>query len=92
WSTIGAGDRPAPEQTAPVVDAAIAHVAATPAALAIVPIVDLLGDVEQPNLPGTTTGHPNWQRRLEAPLDTLLAAPDVRRRLDILGSENGPGG
>jgi 4-alpha-glucanotransferase len=85
WSTIGEGDRPAPSETGPVVDAAIAHVAATPAVLAIIPLEDLLGEVEQPNLPGTTTGHPNWQRRLEAPLETLLAAPDVRRRIDILG-------
>ena len=90
WSTIGEGSRPDPEETAPAVDAAIAHVAATPAALAIVPLEDLLGDVEQPNLPGTTTGHPNWQRRLDAPLDRLLAAPDVRRRLDIVGCDNGP--
>jgi 4-alpha-glucanotransferase len=90
WSTIGEGDRPDPEETGPVVDAAIAHIARTPAALAIIPLEDLLGDVEQPNLPGTTTGHPNWQRRLEAPLDTLLAAPDVQRRLDIVGSDNGP--
>lgn len=90
WSTIGDGDRPDPEETGPAVDAAIAHVARTPAALAIVPLEDLLGDVEQPNLPGTTTGHPNWQRRLEAPLEALLAAPDVQRRLDIVGSDNGP--
>lgn len=91
WSTIGEGDRPDPEETGPVVDAAIAHIARTPAALAIIPIEDLLGEVEQPNLPGTTTGHPNWQRRLEAPLEALLAAPDVRRRIDILGGDNGPG-
>jgi 4-alpha-glucanotransferase len=90
WSTIGEGDRPDPEETGPVVDAAITHIAKTPAALAIIPLEDLLVDVEQPNFPGTTTGHPNWQRRLEAPLDTLLAAPKVRRRLDIVGSDNGP--
>ncbi len=89
WSTIGQGDRPATEDTGPVVDAAIAHVAATPALLKLVPLEDLIGDTEQPNLPGTTSGHPNWQRRQTAPLDDLLAAPPVRRRLDILSGRDG---
>ena len=89
WSTIGTGDRPAPEETGPVVDAAIAHVAATPAALTLVPLEDLLGEVEQPNLPGTTSGHPNWQRRLEAPLAALFDAPDVQRRVHCLERRDG---
>mgnify|MGYP002143319035 CR=1 FL=1 len=84
WSTLKGGDRPSPDDTAPVVDAAIAHIAATPCTLAIVPLEDLTGEVEQPNLPGTTTEHPNWRRRLEVPTDALLADPQVQKGMDVL--------
>lgn len=86
WSTLAEGERPPAHDTGPVVDAAIAHITATPAALALVPMEDLLGEAEQPNLPGTVRGHPNWQRRMKAPLEDLLAEPSVRRRLRLLGA------
>ncbi len=88
WSTIGDGDRPADDDPSPVVDAAIAHVAATPATLCIVPVEDLTGEREQPNLPGTTTEHPNWRRRLSAPMESLLQEARVRQRLEILRAES----
>lgn len=85
WSTLtGNSDRPAPNDTAPLVDAALAHIARTPSALVVVPLEDMLGEVEQPNLPGTVTEHPNWQRRLHAPLDDLLEAPASAARLNCL--------
>jgi 4-alpha-glucanotransferase len=85
WSTLtGHSDRPAPDDTAPLVDAAIAHIARTPAALVVVPMEDLLGEVEQPNLPGTVHEHPNWQRRLPAPMDELLGAPLTAARAKLL--------
>ena len=88
WSTIGDGSaRPEPEDTDPVVDAAIAHVARTPSALAVVPLEDLLGEREQPNLPGTIAEHPNWRRRSDAPLQDLLARPEVARRCEALRDE-----
>jgi 4-alpha-glucanotransferase len=89
WSTIGdGGDRPAPNDPAPVVEAALAHVARSPALLSIVPIEDLLCEEEQPNLPGTTSEHPNWRRRLRAPLPELLVDPAVERRLGAISSRN----
>lgn len=84
WSTLAGGERPAPDDPAPVVDAAIAHLAATPCTLAIVPLEDLTGAAEQPNLPGTTTEHPNWQRRIEEPVADLLARDAVCRRAETL--------
>ena len=85
WSTIGTGDpRPAPDDPAPVVDAALRHVAQTPAVLAIAPLEDLLGEAEQPNLPGTTSEHPNWRRRHGAPLHDLVSQPAVAERLQTL--------
>jgi len=87
WSTIaGHAPRPSPQEPQVAVDAAIAHIARTPSALAIVPVEDLLGLVEQPNIPGTITEHPNWRRRLDASLDELLNAPEVGPRLASLNT------
>lgn len=91
WSTIGHGaPRPGPEQPGAAVDAAIAHVAATPAPLAILPLEDLLAEAEQPNLPGTTIEHPNWRRRLAAPLGQLLDRPAFAARLAPLAARSEP--
>lgn len=85
WSAIGQGaPQPATGMPAPVVDAAIAHLGRTPSALTIVPLEDLLALDEQPNLPGTINEHPNWRRRLSAPLADLLAEPATARRLAAL--------
>ncbi len=77
----GATSGPAPEDPQPVVDAALAHVAGAACALAMLPLEDALGLEEQPNLPGTVAGHPNWQRRLPGPAAGLLDQPVVARRL-----------
>ena len=87
WSAFDTGsDEPAVDDTAPVVDAAIAHVAGTPCALAIVPIEDLAGLIEQPNLPGTIDEHPNWRRRMPDTTEALLQRPDVAARIDTLNA------
>lgn len=51
--------------------ATIRFVARAPSLLALIPMEDLLGVVEQPNVPGTTDEHPNWQRRLPVPVEAL---------------------
>jgi 4-alpha-glucanotransferase len=90
WSTLsGEHPRPAPDTPASVVDAAIAHIARTPSALALVSLEDMLGHEEQPNLPGTITEHPNWRRRLGAPLDALLESIPVAHRCALLCAARG---
>lgn len=89
WSAFrkgGAASKtdPTPLASAPAVDAAIAFTAQSPAPLALIPIEDILGLTEQPNLPGTLDEHPNWRRRLDKPSDELLDAPQVRARLKML--------
>jgi 4-alpha-glucanotransferase len=85
WSTLNhTRARPAPDDTTPVVDAAIAHIASTPSAIALVSLEDLLGEDEQPNLPGTVGVHPNWRRRCGAPVDKLLADERVISRCQRL--------
>jgi len=48
---------------------ALALTARSPALLALLPLEDAAGAVEQPNLPGTVDEHPNWRRRLAADAD-----------------------
>jgi len=81
------GDPPAAEETEPVVDAALAHVASADCDLALIAIEDVLGLVEQPNLPGTTDQHPNWRRRL--PTGDGLGDPRAIGRLELLAKTRG---
>ncbi len=74
------GPQPNAHDSWPVLEAAAAHVGSSPCELAILPLEDLLGLDEQPNLPGTTDEHPNWRRRIPAPLPDLLQREEVTRR------------
>jgi len=67
-----------------VIDAAIRYIGHTRAPLVLIPLEDLLGSDEQPNLPGTTEGHPNWRRRFAAPVRDLLDDEAAARRLELL--------
>jgi 4-alpha-glucanotransferase len=49
----------------------------SPARLVAVAVEDLLGVVDQPNVPGTVAEHPNWRRRLPVALEQLAGALDV---------------
>jgi 4-alpha-glucanotransferase len=75
------GSPPTIDDTDPVVDAAIDYVAQAPGPLAIVPLEDIMGVVEQPNLPGTIDEHPNWRRRWRLPADRMLQEPTAKKRL-----------
>lgn len=77
----GAARDAQPTATAPVVDAAVRHVAATRSRLMLLPVEDALGLADQPNLPGTIDEHPNWRRRLPRPADRLLDEPAAAARL-----------
>ncbi|MPZ33952.1 MAG: 4-alpha-glucanotransferase [Rhodospirillales bacterium] len=79
-----AGDMPPTDQPAPAVDAALGYVAQSRSPLMLAPLEDLLGLVEQPNLPGTIDEHPNWRRRLGPPARELFEAPAVRARADVI--------
>jgi len=51
--------------------------ARTRSRLLAISLEDLLGVVEQPNIPGTVNEHPNWRRRLPAPIETMTSIVDV---------------
>jgi 4-alpha-glucanotransferase len=51
--------------------------ARTKSRLLAVSLEDLLGVVDQPNIPGTINEHPNWRRRLPVPIEKMTSTVDV---------------
>ena len=51
--------------------------ARTKSRLLAISLEDLLGVIDQPNIPGTVDEHPNWRRRLPLSIDEMAAAIDV---------------
>jgi (1->4)-alpha-D-glucan 1-alpha-D-glucosylmutase len=66
---LGAQSEPPQSVDERLAGAIHAHIARTNAAVAVVQPDDIFGAREQVNLPGTTSEHPNWRRRLEVPLE-----------------------
>lgn len=83
------GEEPAPEEGARVATAAAGFLGRTTSRLALLPLEDALALAEQPNLPGTTVGHPNWCRRMPDYVETMLDRPDVAERLRALRAGRG---
>jgi 4-alpha-glucanotransferase len=51
--------------------------ARTRSRLLTISLEDLLGVIDQPNIPGTVNEHPNWRQRLPLAIDKIAAAIDV---------------
>ena len=56
-------------------EAVHAYVAGAPSRVMMVQLEDVLGVVEQANLPGTTDEHPNWRRKLPLALEQIESDP-----------------
>ena len=61
----------------PPLAAVLAFVGSTPAPLILIPLEDVLGVVDQPNLPGTVAIHPNWCQRLPMEAADALKTPSA---------------
>lgn len=57
--------------------AVASFLARTRSRLLAISLEDLLGVVDQPNIPGTVNEHPNWRQRLPLAVDEIAAAIDV---------------
>ncbi|WP_028347100.1 4-alpha-glucanotransferase [Bradyrhizobium murdochi] len=51
--------------------------ARTKSRLLAVSLEDLLGVVDQPNIPGTVNEHPNWRRRLPVSIEEMTSTIDI---------------
>jgi 4-alpha-glucanotransferase len=57
--------------------AVAAFLARTRSRLLAISLEDLLGVIDQPNIPGTVDEHPNWRQRLPLAVEEIAAAIDV---------------
>lgn len=57
-------------------------VSSSPCPLLLVPMEDIAGVLDQPNLPGTIDTHPNWRQRLPLSIRATFADPAAQARLD----------
>lgn len=74
------GRGPLPERLSDdVVIALHRYLARSPCRLFAIQIEDVLGLVEQANLPGTMDEHPNWRQKLPLPIEELAALPMLGR-------------
>jgi len=64
--------------------AAIGFASQSEALFIAVPLEDIAGQEEQPNLPGTSDEHPNWRRRYEADVGAMLDTPTAQRNIALL--------
>ncbi|MGY4473190.1 4-alpha-glucanotransferase [Bradyrhizobium sp. USDA 3364] len=55
----------------------VSFMARTRSRMMAVSMEDLLGIVDQPNIPGTVYEHPNWKRRLPVSIEHLASAIDI---------------
>jgi 4-alpha-glucanotransferase len=93
WQTLKSekcvtGVRPPPTQPNRILDGALRFVARSRSRIALFPLEDLAGALEQPNLPGTVSVHPNWRRRFAA---SALTSRQFSDRLALIAAERDAG-
>jgi 4-alpha-glucanotransferase len=59
--------------------------ARTKSRLLAISLEDLLGVIDQPNIPGTVNEHPNWRLRLPLAIDEIAPAVDVSALRNAVG-------
>ncbi|HUP97511.1 MAG TPA: 4-alpha-glucanotransferase, partial [Usitatibacter sp.] len=74
---------------AKLADAVHGYAARTPCSVMVVQMEDVLGQVEQANLPGTVDQHPNWRRKLSLPLEAWSRDERFRKITHDLAAERG---
>jgi 4-alpha-glucanotransferase len=60
------------------------YLAGTRSHLLMVQLEDVLGDAEQPNLPGTVDQHPNWRRRMSLSLEQWTGGDTAARLAGVI--------
>jgi (1->4)-alpha-D-glucan 1-alpha-D-glucosylmutase len=78
-----------PELAPALARAMHAYVARSPARIMVAQLEDAMGVVEQANLPGTTSEHPNWRRKLPVTLERFAAEPRFHALCDTLAGVRG---
>jgi len=75
------GDEPGEDQLILAVHELLAR---TRSRLALISPYDVIGELRQPNLPGTVDQYPNWRLPLAQSLEQLREEPRVRAVTDVM--------
>ncbi len=81
-----------PAMTAELAQAFHRFLARTPARMMMVQLEDVMGCVEQVNMPGTVGQHPNWRKKLPLNLERIGEHPGFREIIQSLREERGAPG
>lgn len=65
-------------------EAILTYLGRSRARLLLVQVEDVIGEIEQANLPGTTDAHPNWRRRLSRSLEEIVNHAELRRAAGLI--------
>lgn len=84
WQALKPGEAAGAAPALAPIEAIIDFIGGTPAPLVLLPLEDMVGAVEQANLPGTVETHPNWRRRSDAAIEDIFDTPQTVDRLRIL--------
>ncbi|MGI9500770.1 MAG: 4-alpha-glucanotransferase, partial [Geminicoccaceae bacterium] len=83
-------DQPPTSMPQTLVDAFHRFLGRTPAALKAIQLGDVVGAIEQANLPGTIDIHPNWRRKIAISIEDLASGSSLSVSLAMLaGASNG---
>ncbi len=75
-----------------IVIAANRYLAATPCAIVMAQLDDILGEREPVNVPGTSDQYPNWRRKLTVPVEALESDERLRNLCEHLDALRPRGG
>jgi 4-alpha-glucanotransferase len=84
WAGVVPQDTGSEHLTPELVGAIHGYLAKSPGRILMVQVEDIVGEIDQPNLPGTVHQHPNWQRKLPITIDELSDAPLGRSIVDAI--------
>lgn len=82
---------PLPEMSPDLITAIHQYLALSPAKIMIFKLEDVLGQLDQVNLPGTTGEYPNWRHKVQTPLERFFDDPSLESLLTTLRLERGSG-
>jgi 4-alpha-glucanotransferase len=75
WARVVPQDTGSEYLTPELAGAIHGYLAKSPGRILMVQVEDIVGEIDQPNLPGTVHQHPNWQRKLPVTIGELSDAP-----------------
>ena len=80
-----------PEMTPALARALHVYLARSPAKIVTFQLEDVIGEIQQANLPGTTDQYPNWRRKIALDVERLLKDPRARALFSALRDTRGSG-